>query len=251
MSFPVPRPLSLRLVAPHEELSGVAPAVLERAAKTCQPGDPTHRGLIFVDLLMARHGLRACTPPSAHPPIVALLDGIEAWAHGQSDEHAVKKARAEAFAAMMAVETKTVSAVRASLEMLKRSKQTPLDGHADGVVLRYAGLGAYHACAAALLTADAISEPPKVALVAQQVAGAMAYQAAGLGPARSSEMRSTAWSQAEFEAERPGAPVGHQTGALAVQLFHEFLGSYWKDKSDAQRAFFGELVEWALGPLMS
>ncbi len=39
---------------------------------------------------------------------------------------------------------------------------------------------------------------------------------------------------------------GHGAGALAVQLFHEFLGAAWKDVSDAQRLQYFELIDWAM-----
>ena len=100
---------------------------------------------------------------------------------------------------------------------------------------------------AALLTLDAVDEPARASDVPQQVAGALAYQAAGLGPARSSALRVHAVEQAEWESEREGAPAGHTPGALAVMLFHEFLGAYWKQYIDGQRAHFDEFVLWALG----
>jgi hypothetical protein len=135
--------------------------------------------------------------------------------------------------------------VRASLTRFERTPSA-IDAHADGVVVRYAGLGTYYAAGAALFVLDAIATPSHAVGVGQQAAGALAYHKTGLGPARSGELRARAWEQAGWELERPGSADGHGQGALAVQLFHEFLGAAWKDSSDAGRVYFGELTEWAL-----
>lgn len=237
---------SLRLVPPAEELRGVAPPGLERAAKLCVHGDSNHRGLVFTGAALARRGLSICVPPGARTAVLAALDVAEAWAHDRAGEQAAAKARSDAFNAVVAVERRTIEAVRAAgLSPAKR--KTPIDAHAETVVVRYVGLSANYAAGAALLVLDGIAEPAQLVPVAQQVGGAIAYQSAGLGPARSAEVRASACEQAEWEIEREGAPGGHGLGALAVQLFHEYLGGYWKDRSDAQRAYFAEFIEWALG----
>jgi hypothetical protein len=240
------RPFSLRIVDPAAELTGVAPAIMERSAKLASVGDRSHRALIFLCATLARYGVRACLPRGACEPVLAGLVVAEAWARDEVDALPVRKARSDAFNAVMAAERRTVEAVRASLTVLNRKKKTQIDAHADVVVLRYAGLAANFACGAALLTMDAVDTPSKASNVAQQVAGALAYQAAGLGPARSSEFRASACEQAEWESEREGAPEGHSAGALGVMLLHEFLGAYWKQYSDAQRVYFDEFIEWAL-----
>ncbi len=237
---------SLRLVPATEELRGVAPRRLERAARTCSPGDAAHRGLVYVTATLARRGLAICSPPGARAPVSAALDMAEGWAGGRASEQAVAKARSDAFNAAAAVERRTIDAVRAA-GLSQDKKKTLLDAHAESVVVRYVGLSTNYATGAALLVLDGVADPAELALVAQQVAGAVAYQSAGLGPARSADMRASACEQAEWEAERQGAPEGHGVGALAIQLFHEYLGAYWKDQSDAQRAYFGEFIEWALG----
>lgn len=239
------RPFSLPIVHPGDELSGVAPKVLERACGRCKSGDRTHRGVIVTVETMARHALAACAPPGAAQPIAGALDVARGWTEGRVDDGAVRKARSEAFAALTFVERRTVDAVRASLAQRER-KPSPLDAHADEVVVRYVGLGAYYATGAALFVLDAISAPSHAAVVGQQAAGALAYHRTGLGSARSSELRARAWEQAIWEQERAGAPQGHGQGELAVQLFHEFLGAAWKDASDAQRLYFAEFIEWAL-----
>ncbi len=240
------RRLSLPLVYGGDELTGAAPAELERAARGCRSGDRTHKGLVFLCNALAHYGLRSCVPPSARGLAAATLDTAEGWALGRIDPSVAQKARSEAFAAVIAIEKKTIDAVRASRRRIDGKAHTELDPHADAVVLRYAGLAANHATFAALLTADGIEEPAKLADVPRQVAGAMAYLDAGLGPARSADLRAKAWGQAEWEAQRQGAPDGHPVGALAVQIFHEYLGAYWKDRSDGQRLQLGELAVWAL-----
>jgi hypothetical protein len=245
------RPFSLRIIDPKAELTGVAPALMERAAKLASVGDRSHRALIFLCAALARYTVRACSPKGASEPVLCALDSAEAWASEKLDAHAARKARSDAFNAIIAVERRTKGAVRASLSMMDRKKKTQIDQHADATVLRYAGLAANYACGAALLTLDAIDTPSHASLVPQQAAGALAYQAAGFGPARSSDLRASACEQAEWEAEREAAPEGHSSGALAVQLFHEFLGAYWQQQSDGQRAYFDDFIKWALAETMN
>ena len=240
------RGFALPLIYADEQLTGVAPAALERAAKTCVAGDATHRGLVFLSATLAHHALRRCTPPGAHAVLLAPLATAVDWARGTTDAVAVKRARSDAFTASLEVEQRTLDAVATAVLRTPRTKKTGLDDHADRVVRRYTGLAASYAAGAVVRTLDAIDSPPEHALVPSHVAGAVAYQAAGLGPARSQELRAKAWQQAEAEAERPGAPSGHPIGALAVQLLHEYLGSYWKDVSDGQRLYLGDFIEWAL-----
>jgi hypothetical protein len=222
---------------------------MERVAKTCAQADRGHRALLFACSTLARHGIAACVPPSAHAAMMSALDAAEAWAKEPGDPRPVRKARSDAFAAVMAAERRTADAVRASFASFVHKPHTLIDGHADAVVVRYAVLAANYACGAALLTLDAVDAPRLAARVPQQVAGALAYRSAGLGPGRSGELRAAACEQAEWEKDREGAPEGHGSGALAVQLFHEFLGASWKDHSDAQRVYLGDFVEWALAPL--
>jgi hypothetical protein len=195
---------------------------------------------------MARQALATCAPPGAGQPVLSALDLALGWVGGNVDDAVVRRARSEAFAALAMVEKRTVDAVRASLTRLERKTTCPIDAHADAVVVRWAGLGAYYATGAALFVLDAVSTPSHALGVVPHAAGAIAYHRGGLGPARSSELRARAWEQAGWEAERAGAPAGHGQGELAVQLFHEFLGSAWKDASDARRAQLGDFIEWAL-----
>jgi hypothetical protein len=239
------------VVDPQDQLEGIAPALMERTAKTCAQADRAHRALLFASSTLARYGVRACVPPSAHAPMLAALEAAEAWAAEPSEPRLVRKARSEAFAAVMAAERRTADALLASFASFVHKPHTLIDAHADSVVVRYAVLAANYACGAVLLTLDAVEAPRLAARVPQQVAGAIAYRSAGLGPGRSGELRAAACEQAEWEKDRQGAPEGHGSGELAVQLFHEFLGASWKDHSDRERIYLGDFVEWALAPLAS
>jgi hypothetical protein len=243
------RPFGLRIVEAGEVLEGAAPPWMERAAKLARSGDRNHRALVFTGVTLARHGLRSCAPPASLVTVHAALEVAEGWVAERQDERAVRKARSDAFASIIAVERRTVEAVRASLAGLSRKQHTSIDAHADLVVLRFAGLAASFACGAALLALDAVDEPALAARVPQQVAGAIAYQSIGLGPARASPVRAAACEQAEWESERPGAAQAHGGDALALQLFHEYLGAAWKGRSDVERLFLDDFLEWSLGPL--
>lgn len=240
----------LPLVLPSDQLTGVAPPAFERALGRVKPGDAAHRGLVYTCHAIAAHAVAVCAPPSAQRPVLAALDVLESWVRGQADAARVSKARAELFSALLPLERATADAVRSSLERAqpKAELATPIDSHADGVVVRYAALGAHYAASAAVLSLDAVAAPRDAARVPAQAAGAVAYRFTGLGQARLPELRQSACAQAAWESERPGAPADHGPGALAVQLFHEFLGAAWKDVSDAQRLQYFELVAWAMPP---
>ncbi len=235
----------LRIVAPSEQLTGVAPPELERAARSCRGGDATHRGLIFLCATLARRALATAVPPGARVELLTGLDVAEAWARGEQDEKAVRTTRAQCFSAVPIVEKKTVEAVEAAQKHLGPQRKTALDAHALRVVRRYAALGAHYAASAAVLTMDAVTEPPRAAEVAQQVAGARAFQATGLGAARHGEFRAKAWEQAEWEAAR-GGDGAHGVEALALQIFHEYLGTRWKNYADVEQVAVRDFVEWAL-----
>jgi hypothetical protein len=229
----------LPLVAPSEELSGLAPAILERTAARCRLGDATHRGLIHLGVTVSRHALVQCLPPSARRIGEEALAAAEAWMSGR-DESAVKKQRSLVFESLGAVEKLTAEAVKGALGS---AAITAFDAHADRVVLRYARLGAYYAQSTVVLTLDAVERPREIVRVPSQAAGALAYRNTALGPARSRDLRDKAREQAEWEAERDDA---HDATAMSVQLFHEYVGATWKDLSDAQRLYHEDFVTWAL-----
>ena len=241
---------SLPLVLPSDQLRGTSPPAFERAAARSAAGDAVHRGVVRVASTIALHAVQRAAPPSARAAVVAALDVTEAWTRGDTDSQAVKRARSELFAALPLIERVTLDAVRKLLELAPTpaADRAPIDPHADEVVLRYAGLGAHYAASAALLTLDAVTSPKEATNVLAQAAGALAYQHVGLGAARSSELRGRVCEHASWEAEREGAPAGHSAGALALQLFHEWLGAHWKDVSDAERAYLFDFVNWAVPP---
>jgi hypothetical protein len=236
----------LHIVLPSDQLTGEAPPAFERACRSCSIGDDTHRGLLHLTSHIAQRTLAICVPPTARAPVRDALGHVEQWLAGQGSEAAIRKGRSDLYAATAFVEQKTLDAVGAALASAEVTRHTAIDAHADGVILRYVGLGAYYAASVAVLVMDGVSEPSALAGTLRQAAGAVAYQSAGLGPARSQEVRSRACQQADWEHERPGAPRGHVREALAIQLLHEYLGAYWKDQSDAHRVLLGELVHWAL-----
>lgn len=242
------RPRALPLVASGEELDGVAPVAFERAARRATPGDSVHRGLVRVALTIAAHAVQRCVAPGGRGPLHAALQVAEQWADGAASEAAVKKARSEAFAASVAAERLTVSAIAELLGAAATKRHTAIDVHADSTVTRHVGLGAYYATSAVLCALDGVSEPKTLCHALPQAAGAIAYHLTALGPARSQELRSRALEQASWEAERPFAPAHHPAEAIALQLFHEYLGAGWKDRSDGLRLGFAELAEWALPP---
>lgn len=236
----------LTLIAPGQELQGVAPPVLERAAKGCRPGDATHRGLVFLNATLARRAVAACVSPTAREELLGGLETAENWARERAPESEVRSARARCFAATPLVERKTVEAVEAAAKFLGPQRKTRIDAHATRVVRRHTALAAHYACSAVVLTLDGIGRPADHAMVPNQVCGAHAYRASGLGAARHGEFRAKAWEQAEWELAREGAAEDHSVEALALQIFHEYLGVRWKTHADLEAVTQGEFIEWAL-----
>lgn len=239
------RPVSLPIVAPSDALLGVAAPGLERAVRTSRVGDETHRGLLFTCETIARFAIRACIPPSSAERFVRSAEVAGQWARQQRSLADVKAERSAAFDELPSAEQRAAAAVGASLTA--RSAATALDEHADRVVLRYVALAANYAASTALLLLDGVTDPPQLLHIPKQAAGGLAYQAAALRAARSPQFRALAIEHAEWEHGRPGADASHASSALALQLFHEFLGVCWKDHSDAQRAYFDDFLAWALG----
>lgn len=236
----------LNLVSPADELLGVAPPAFERAARTCQPGDVVHRGLLFTCVTLARRAVAGCVAPKARAELLAGLEAAEAWARGSGSAAAARNLRGQCFAATPVVERQTIEAVEAAAAHLGPQRKTGLDAHATRVVRRYVALAAHHACSAVVLTLDAVEQPANCVQVPQQLCGARAYQGAGLGAARFGEFRAKAWEQAEWESSREGATTDHGVEALALQLFHEFLGVRWKTVADVETLAVHRFIEWAL-----
>jgi hypothetical protein len=81
----------------------------------------------------------------------------------------------------------------------------------------------------------------------EQIAGARAYQGAGLGAARQPEFKTRALEQARWETEEL-AGEAHGESLLALQSFHEYLGVRWKALYEVERSYIEEFVRWALPP---
>jgi len=237
----------LPLVAPSDSLSGVAPIAFERAALAAARGDLRHRGLVRIAAVIARDAVLTCIPPSASSPALEALAVAERWAN--DPQIAVDESRKRAFAAISTFEQSTARALESALEQLAKKQSTPIDPHADRVVVRWAALGAHYAGSTVVLTLDGISEPRELAAIPQQAGGAYAYFNVGAGAARNPELRARAFEQAEWEAERFSDRSSHAKESLALQYFHEFLGAHWKDVSDAARARYFDFAEWASGPV--
>jgi hypothetical protein len=92
-----------------------------------------------------------------------------------------------------------------------------------------------------------VSDATSALRVLQDIEGARAYQATGLGSARHTAFRKAAWDQAAWEAERAAGEAPEQQLSLGVQVFHEFLGGRWRAHADAERLKMNEFVDWALG----
>ncbi len=237
----------LTLVAPGDQLTGIAPAELEQAARTCHAGDATHRGLLFLSATLARRAVVGSVAPSARQELLSGLDAACAWARGEAPERSIRDHRAICFSALPVIEKKTIEAVEGAQKHLGTQRKTGLDSHAELVLRRYVALGAHCAASAAVLTLDAVTEPARITEVPQQTLAARAYQATGLGAARHGEFRAKAWEQAEWEAAREGALADHGVPGLALQILHEYLGARWKSHADSERIAQNDFIVWALG----
>jgi len=188
----------------------------------------------------------ACVAPTARAELCAGLATAESWARRQASDGDVRAARARCFAAAPLVERTTIEAVEKAAPYLGPQRKTRLDAHAESVVRRHVALSAHYACSAVVLTLDGIERPAQHALVPNQVCGAHAYRASGLGAARHGEFRANAWEQAEWELAREGAVADHSVDALALQIFHEYLGARWKSQADRETVTQNEFIHWAL-----
>src|SRR5690606_11729231 len=125
---------------------------------------------------------------------------------------------------------------------LGSAADTPLDPHADHVVDRYVGLAAHFTVSAVCHALDAVSDPQGALQVLEDVQGARAYQAAGLGAARHVAFSKAAFGQATWEAERGRGGGAELRMSLAIQVFHEYLGGRWRAHADAERIKNDEFI---------
>jgi hypothetical protein len=231
--------LRLPLVLPGHELSRTLPIGFERAAKTCRPGDLVHLALLDVASRVARRALTESLPPTARAPFERHLETCRDWNGSRLAE--VKNARAQAFDGAPDAEQTTLAALT---QVTAVASDDPLDRQAGLTLRRYAARGVHHAVACVLQTLDAVLTPVALLPIAEEAAGAIAFTRVALGPVRSLELRAAARAQAEWEVR--GLASNEQPAvAIALQLFHEYLGAQWKDHADAQRAHFDDFLVWA------
>ncbi|GEM_PF-1233833 len=249
----------LPLVDPSEVLLGQGPLAFERLARSAQPLSKEHIGLVSISTALSARAIRSNIPPSAQKELQSGLAIAQAWLRKKATEQEVKNARAQCFQALSAIESTTVHAVQEAQKHLSQEPATPLDHHAKHVVKRYSLLAAHFTVSAICHTLDTVETPQLALLVLQDVEGARAYQAAGLGAARHSSFRQAAYHQAEWEVLKVGkrpeesmtAPrnFDDEKAAIAVQVFHEYLGGRWRMHADAERIKNTEFLNWALGGL--
>lgn len=238
----------LTLVAEEDRLRGKAPQRFERLSRTAVVGTSEHRGVVHIVATLAGRCARLSVPPSAQLELLEGIAATELWIHGRASERQVRDARARCFQAVSGIEKLTIHAVKRANEHLSSVGKTELDHHADHVVERYARLAAHFSTSAVCHVLDAIADPKVAPEVLQDIEGARAYQATGLGAARHPAFRKAAWDQAAWEASRPGQVSNPEQGAsLALQVFHEYLGGRWRNHADAERFEHARFIDWALG----
>jgi hypothetical protein len=233
----------LAIVYPHDEIKPELPPLFQRAAKRCTAGDVQHRGLLAISATLARFAVDSCAPPGARHELCDCVDAVWRWARSEPSTK-VRTLRERALSALPDAEHATELAIERALHIVRGSERTPLDAHADRVALRYGKLAAHFSGSAVVLAIDAIEDPRAVLGLPDQIAGALAYKNVGLGPARSSKLREQALQRAVWESGR-GEQGAHAEAALAVQLFHEFLGALWKTQNDAQKLHLFDFIAWA------
>lgn len=237
----------LSLVSPDQELEGKGPQLFEQLARAAEVGTPEHRGLVGIAVTLAQRSAGSCVPPSAKVELLGGLDTARLWLNGRASAGDVAGARARVFQAVSAIEQMTARAVEKARAQLAQGPATPLDAHADHVVERYARLAAHFATSGVCHALDAVATPTAALEVLQDVEGARAYQASGLGAARHAAFRAAAWDQASWENSRPGTESSEAArSAIAVQVFHEYLGGRWRVHADAERTANSEFIRWAL-----
>lgn len=249
----------LSLVQKEDILTGKGPQVFERMARTCSPQDERHVGILAICAAVARRATRACVVPSLQGPLLQALDLLRTHLRLSPSERAAQlpalnSARARCFQAAPAIEDATALAVGQAQGHLTRDSgqaapETALDHHAAHVIDRYARLSAHHACAAACHALDAAATPALALEVLEDARGALSYQRTALGAARQVALRAAALDQAQWESSRLRA---HQhADALAVQIFHEYLGGRYKTYVDSERLAQDQFICWALGDRLS
>ncbi len=236
----------LALVSTEDQLTGKGPAALERLARTCAVESRDHFGVQSVFVTLARRAVRACVPPSHLGELLEGLDLQQKATRTKSSGSSIAQARSRCFALAPVAEEATAQAVSKASEHLRGSAPpTNLDPHAVHVIDRYVRLAAHFACAAVCHSLDAHEEPEKGLEVLGDCAAALSYQAAGLGAARQVTLRASAIDQARWEAARRGGS-GESETALALQIYHEYLGGRFRAYMDVEQLKQARFIDWAL-----
>ena len=246
----------LSLVQKEDVLTGKGPQHFERLARTCSLQDERHVGLLAICSTVARRATRACVVPSLQGPLLQALDLLGTHLRLSQAERtaqlpALNSARARCFQAAPAIEEATAHALgqaQGHLTADKAQPETALDHHAAHVIDRYARLSAHHACAATCHALDAAATPALALEVLEDARGALGYQRTALGAARQAALRAAALDQAQWESSRLRAH--EHADALAVQIFHEYLGGRYKTYVDSERIAQDQFIRWALGDLV-
>lgn len=238
----------LSVVEAGEELRGSAPPSFERLARRAAVESKEHRGVVVIASTLAARCVSTCVPPSVQAQLRASLEPAFLWVRNQASPKDAQAARAACFGAVSAFEAATKKAIVGAKPHLsgRGAPSLPLDPHADHVVARYAGLSAHFTVSAVCHALDAVTDPTSAPRVLQDIEGARAYQATGLGSARHPAFRKAAWDQANWEAERASGQSPEHRSSLGVQVFHEYLGGRWRAHADAERLKTSEFVAWAL-----
>jgi hypothetical protein len=240
----------LGIVPPEHELRGHAPLAYERLIKTCQPGSAEHRGVLTLAHALTRGALARCLPPSARSELGSALGVLESCVTGQrsySESSArAKDARASAFSALPALEKLTKQAVVSAAQLHEAAERTSLQDHALHTMDRLLGLSVHHAVAALCHALDAIVDAEAGLAVPSDACGALAYSRTALGSVRNPTFQQAALEQAAWEHGRARGQ-GMPEAALAIQVFHEYVGARWRAHADEERRASDEFIAWALG----
>jgi len=239
------RPRSLPIVLATNEIDWAHSRALQRLAKRCRVADPDHRGLIQLAATLAHYAVDSCLPPGGRAlPHESLLE-IKRWSASPFALNA-RALRAKLLAATQEMEQATATAISHMLASAPREPEASLAHHAERVLIRHARRATHYAVGAVVLTLDTLAEPRQALLVPDQVAGALAYRATAFAGARNETLQREAQTTASELCE--AGDDSHEPRALALQLFHEFLGARWQQQRDAHFTELCGFVDWALQP---
>lgn len=260
----------LTLVSGQEHLSGGTLADWERLARGAALGSPDHVACVALALTLARYLVPLCVAPRGQGTLNAALDCGWKWVAEKSRRGAPTQEEAEGarrraldarnhcFQEVGAIESATLKAVtqaaqptasRATGDARRDALAESLRLHARHVIERYVGLFAHFTVSAVCHALDSIERPATSLTVFEDARGARAYQAAGLGAARQDAFVMAAADQACWEADRTGAGSAAREElqhALAIQVFHEYLGGRYRSHADQETVRQHDFTRWAL-----